>query len=92
MPGRLRRFLKLRSVIAKYFALELIVYILYFYIFQEGIVVVGISGVGESATVDDMVKAYLPEAFLFIYVFNSVNVGGIHWVSSHGHLTVPYLQ
>ena len=34
-------------------------------------------GVGESGIMDDMVKEYLPEAFAFIYVINSVNAGGI---------------
>jgi len=32
---------------------------------------------GESAIKDDMVKEYLPEAFAFIYVINSVSPGGI---------------
>ena len=34
-------------------------------------------GVGESGIMDDTVKEYLPEAFAFIYVINSVNAGGI---------------
>ena len=34
-------------------------------------------GVGESGIMDDIVKEYLPEAFAFIYVINSVNAGGI---------------
>ena len=34
-------------------------------------------GVGESTIMDDMVKEYLPEAFAFIYVINTVNAGGI---------------
>lgn len=34
-------------------------------------------GIGESDIMDDMVKEYLPEAFAFIYVINSVNAGGV---------------
>ena len=34
-------------------------------------------GVGESGIMDDIVKEYIPEAFAFIYVINSVNAGGI---------------
>ena len=45
--------------------------------FQQGIVIVDSPGVGESGIMDDMVKEYLPEAFAFIYVINSVNAGGI---------------
>ena len=45
--------------------------------FQQGIVLVDSPGVGESVIIDDMIKEYLPEAFAFIYVINSVNVGGI---------------
>lgn len=52
-------------------------YILDFEIFQEGIVIVDSPGIGESAIMDDMVKEYLPEAFLFIYVINNSNASGI---------------
>ena len=45
--------------------------------FQQGIVIVDSPGVGESGIMDDTVKEYLPEAFAFIYVINSVNAGGI---------------
>ena len=45
--------------------------------FQQGIVIVDSPGVGESGIMDDIVKEYLPEAFAFIYVINSVNAGGI---------------
>jgi len=45
--------------------------------FQQGIVIVDSPGIGESAIMDDTVKEYLPEAFAFIYVINSVNAGGI---------------
>ena len=45
--------------------------------FQQGIVIVDSPGVGESCIMDDIVKEYLPEAFAFIYVINSVNAGGI---------------
>ena len=41
------------------------------------IVIVDSPGIGESAITYDMVKAYLPETFLFIYVINSSNAGGI---------------
>ena len=47
------------------------------FLFQQGIVIVDSPGVGESAIMDDIVKEYLPEAFAFIYVINSVNAGGI---------------
>ena len=50
-------------------------YILDFEILQEGIV--DSPGIGESAIMDDMVKEYLLEAFLFICVINSSNAGGI---------------
>ena len=52
-------------------------YILDFEIFQEGIVIVDSPGIGESAIMDDMVKEYLPEAFLLIYVINNSNASGI---------------
>ena len=52
-------------------------YILDFEILQEGIVIVDSPGIGESAIMDDMVKEYLLEAFLFICVINSSNAGGI---------------
>jgi len=45
--------------------------------FQQGIVIVDSPGVGEADIMDDIVKEYLPEAFAFIYVINSVNAGGI---------------
>ena len=45
--------------------------------FQQGIVIVDSPGIGESAIMDDTVKEYLPNAFAFIYVINSVNAGGI---------------
>jgi len=45
--------------------------------FQQGIVIVDSPGVGEAGIMDDIVKEYLPEAFAFIYVINSVNAGGI---------------
>ena len=48
-----------------------------FFLFQQGIVIVDSPGVGESAIMDDIVKEYLPEAFAFIYVINSLNAGGI---------------
>lgn len=44
---------------------------------KQGIVIVDSPGVGESGIMDDIVKEYLPEAFTFIYVINSVNAGGI---------------
>ena len=44
---------------------------------QQGIVIVDSPGVGESGIVDDIVKEYLPDAFAFIYVINSVNAGEI---------------
>ncbi|XP_022797833.1 uncharacterized protein LOC111336065 [Stylophora pistillata] len=44
---------------------------------KENIVIVDSPGVGESTIMDDIVKAYLPEAFAFIYVINSENAGGI---------------
>ena len=45
--------------------------------FQQGIIIVDSPGVGESGIMDDMVKECLPEAFVFIYVINSVNADGI---------------
>ena len=45
--------------------------------FQQGIVIVDSPGIGESAIMDDTVKEYLPNAFAFIYVINSVHAGGI---------------
>ena len=39
--------------------------------------IVDSPGIGESTTMDDIVKEYLPEAFAFIYVINSENVEGI---------------
>ena len=34
-------------------------------------------GVGESDIMDEIVLNYLPNAFAFIYVINSSNVGGV---------------
>ena len=34
-------------------------------------------GVGESDIMDEIVTRYLPQAFAFIYVINSVNAGGV---------------
>ena len=34
-------------------------------------------GVGASDIMDEIVTRYLPQAFAFIYVINSVNAGGV---------------
>ena len=44
---------------------------------QTGIVIIDSPGVGESVEMDEMVIQYLPEAFAFIYVVNSADVGGV---------------
>ncbi|KAI8483285.1 hypothetical protein Bbelb_390260 [Branchiostoma belcheri] len=44
---------------------------------KGGITIVDTPGVGENKRLSDMVKAYLPTAFGFIYVINSGNAGGV---------------
>lgn len=39
--------------------------------------IVDSPGVGESDAMNEAVLNYLPHAFCFIYVINSVNAGGI---------------
>ena len=48
-----------------------------FSIFKKGVVIIDSPGIGESEILDEIVKQYLPQAFAFIYVINSVNAGGI---------------
>ena len=40
--------------------------------------IVDSPGVGESDDISEFVLNYLPSAFCFIYVINSVNAGGVH--------------
>ena len=40
-------------------------------------VIVDSPGIGESDTMDEAVKHYLPEAFAFIYVINIENAEGV---------------
>ncbi|CAH3183612.1 unnamed protein product, partial [Porites lobata] len=47
------------------------------HLLEEGIVIIDSPGVGESAIMDEIVKQYLPQAFAFIYVINSINAGGV---------------
>ena len=48
-----------------------------FSIFQKGVVIIDSPGIGESDIMDEMVKQYLPQAFAFIYVVNTINAGGV---------------
>jgi len=60
-------------IIAKLAFYEIVI----LYIFQKGVVIIDSPGIGESEIMDRIVTQYLPQAFAFIYVINSVNAGGV---------------
>ena len=39
--------------------------------------IVDSPGVGDSDAMNEVVRSYLPNAFCFIYVINSINAGGV---------------
>lgn len=59
------------------FNLLLIKLIVQFIYFQEYVIIVDILGVGESDNMMIKVLEYFFEVFVFIYVINIFNVGGV---------------
>jgi len=71
MAAHLNILYMLRGVIGEQRELTL------FSVFQNGVVIIDSPGIGESDIIDEIVMQYLPQAFAFIYVINSVNAGGV---------------
>ena len=49
----------------------------YVFFVQGGVVIVDSPGIGDAEQVNKIALEYLPQAYAFIYVINSVNAGGI---------------
>lgn len=56
----------------------LFMYLLLYYFFQEGIVIVDILGIYEFFIINEKVKVYFLEVFVFICFINGVDGEGIY--------------